>query len=104
MADCNSGAVQAEDIVKYGYMMIKRPPTSTKVRIKVCFIINISFNPFLSQHTCLNLMSNDLTVYSVIYFALLIMCCTCVPKLLGYCHALLIQVSSKFMLFSEIFM
>lgn len=34
MADCNCGAFEAEDIVKYGYMMIKRPPTSTKVRIK----------------------------------------------------------------------
>jgi len=29
------GVFESEDIIKYGYMMIKRPPTSTKVRIKV---------------------------------------------------------------------
>ncbi|KAJ7379275.1 hypothetical protein OS493_017788 [Desmophyllum pertusum] len=34
MADCNYGVFEAGDIIKYGYMMIKRPPTSTKVRIK----------------------------------------------------------------------
>lgn len=43
MADC--GAFEAEDIVKYGDMMIKRPPTSAKVRIKVslCFIPNMRY-------------------------------------------------------------
>lgn len=36
MAEYNIyGVFEAEDIIKYGYMMIKRPPTSTKVRIKV---------------------------------------------------------------------
>lgn len=35
MAEYNIyGVFEAEDIIKYGYMMIKRPPTSTKVRIK----------------------------------------------------------------------
>lgn len=29
------GVFESEDIIKYGCMMIKRPPTSTKVRIKV---------------------------------------------------------------------
>lgn len=36
MAEYNIyGIFEAGDIIKYGYMMIKRPPTSTKVRIKV---------------------------------------------------------------------
>lgn len=36
MVDVNSqGIFEAGDIIKYGYMRIKRPPSSTKVRIKV---------------------------------------------------------------------
>lgn len=36
MADSNNfRGYEAEDIIKCGYMMIKRPPTSGKVRIKV---------------------------------------------------------------------
>lgn len=34
MADIKYGGYEAKDIIKCGYMMIKRPPTSGKVRIK----------------------------------------------------------------------
>lgn len=35
LASAMAGVFEAGDIVKYGEMMIKRPPTHAKVRIKV---------------------------------------------------------------------
>lgn len=82
MADWNCEAFEAEDIVKYGYMMIKRPPTSTKVRIKVCcikiykiylLIIFMTIDIFQNTpqnhiHTCLIILYFCGCKYIAIYF------------------------------------